>query len=269
MLIALPPLLPVSHLHAAQAPIQDNSFLIEEAYNQDAGVVQHISTFVRSSSGGDWVYSFTQEWPLGGMRHQLSYSIALEHSGAYGGAGLGDAFVNYRYQLVGRDAEATLLVAPRLSLQLPTGNAGLGRGSGSVGVQVNVPLTYVVAPKLATHWNAGFTVLPSAEGSSGVRAATFTPALGVGAVWLVRPLVNPLVELLWVGRDDVTGAGRSERTSELYLNPGLRWAVNQSGARQWTFGVAYTVGLTEASGDGVFLYLSFEHPFRRSSAPTK
>jgi hypothetical protein len=25
--------------------IQDNSFLVEEAYNQDAGVVQHIQTF--------------------------------------------------------------------------------------------------------------------------------------------------------------------------------------------------------------------------------
>ena len=25
--------------------IQDNSFLVEEAYNQEAGIVQHISTF--------------------------------------------------------------------------------------------------------------------------------------------------------------------------------------------------------------------------------
>src|SRR6185312_16420034 len=54
------------------AQIQDNSFLIEEAYNQESGVVQHISTFERAD-GGDWAYSFTQEWPLGGIRHQLSY----------------------------------------------------------------------------------------------------------------------------------------------------------------------------------------------------
>jgi len=32
---------------AAPAAIEDNSFLIEEAYNQEAGVVQHISTFAR------------------------------------------------------------------------------------------------------------------------------------------------------------------------------------------------------------------------------
>ena len=57
-------------------PIADNSFLIEEAYNQEAGVVQHINTFVRPDGGGAWAYSFTQEWPLRGMRNQLSYTRA-------------------------------------------------------------------------------------------------------------------------------------------------------------------------------------------------
>ena len=32
----------------APPPIQDNSFLIEEAYNQERGVVQHIGTFQHS-----------------------------------------------------------------------------------------------------------------------------------------------------------------------------------------------------------------------------
>jgi hypothetical protein len=40
------------------AQIQDNSFLLEEAYNQGTGVVQHISTFA-VGSGGDWGYTFT------------------------------------------------------------------------------------------------------------------------------------------------------------------------------------------------------------------
>src|ERR1700694_558365 len=79
--------------------IQDNSFLLEEAYNQESGVVQHISSFIRSSSG-NWTYSFTQEWPLGGIRHQLSYTIPIQH--AYPtGTGLGDIALNYRYQLAG------------------------------------------------------------------------------------------------------------------------------------------------------------------------
>jgi len=45
-------------------PIEDNSFLIEEAYNQEAGVVQHISTFALQRGTRAWVYAFTQEWPL-------------------------------------------------------------------------------------------------------------------------------------------------------------------------------------------------------------
>src|SRR4051794_6428190 len=43
--------------------IQDNSFFVEEAYNQERGVVQHISTFSRMWNSKDWAYSFTQEWP--------------------------------------------------------------------------------------------------------------------------------------------------------------------------------------------------------------
>ena len=71
-LTALPALL----LAQETMVVRDNSFLIEEAYNQDAGVVQHISTFQRTR-GDVWAYSFTQEWPLGGIQHQLSWSLSL------------------------------------------------------------------------------------------------------------------------------------------------------------------------------------------------
>src|SRR5919205_678490 len=84
--------------------IQDNSFLVEEAYNQNFGVVQHISSFTRFFDSKDWVYTFTQEWPVpGDERHQLSYTLALQHAGAFpgSGAGIGDFVWNYRYQLVG------------------------------------------------------------------------------------------------------------------------------------------------------------------------
>ena len=55
------------------AAIQDNSFLIEEAYNQEAGVVQHIQTLRRIRR--DWFYTFTQEWPLGSQAHRFSYTV--------------------------------------------------------------------------------------------------------------------------------------------------------------------------------------------------
>ncbi len=58
-----------------EGPIQDNSFLVEEAYNQEAGVVQHISTFTRFQESKDWIYTFTQEWPVGGLKHQFSFTL--------------------------------------------------------------------------------------------------------------------------------------------------------------------------------------------------
>jgi hypothetical protein len=45
--------------------IQDNSFLIEEAYNQEPGVVQHIGSFRRQ--GRDRFFTFSQELPLGSL----------------------------------------------------------------------------------------------------------------------------------------------------------------------------------------------------------
>ncbi|HKD12358.1 MAG TPA: transporter, partial [Thermoanaerobaculia bacterium] len=83
--------------------IQDNSFLVEEAYNQEAGVVQHINEFTRDSRTGEWVATFTQEYPVGGLRNQLSYTILYHRVNDPAGTaiGLGDLAFNYRYQLVG------------------------------------------------------------------------------------------------------------------------------------------------------------------------
>ena len=39
-------------------PIQDNSFLVEEAYNQERGVVQHIQHVPWDSKAGGWAYTF-------------------------------------------------------------------------------------------------------------------------------------------------------------------------------------------------------------------
>src|SRR5437762_13598681 len=82
--------------------IQDNSFLVEEAYNQEAGVVQHINGLNIDRTGKSYEYDFTQEWPVGGITHQLSYTLPLVHSDIVPkSTGLGDVLLNYRYQLVG------------------------------------------------------------------------------------------------------------------------------------------------------------------------
>ena len=244
------------------AQVQDNSFLIEEAYNQESGVVQHISTFDRSSGGDAWAYGFTQEWPLGGIRHQLSYTIPVENIEGFG-TGLGDVALNYRHQLVG-NPEAATVFAPRLSLLLPTGDHEEGRGAGALGLQTNLPLSLVLAPHLVTHWNAGATLHPSAKSQLGEEATTSSFNLGASAIWLLRPSFNLMLEALWVSTGSVVRTGETVRDESLLLNPGIRAAFNLANDLQIVPGVAYTIDLGSGSDeDALFVYLSFEHPFRR------
>jgi len=241
------------------SPISDNSFLIEEAYNQEPGVVQHISTFSRPDGGEAWAYSFTQEWPLRGVRNQLSYTVPVLHEDGPG-TGLGDIALNYRYQLLGGDG--SVHAAPRLSVLLPTGSERRGRGTGSVGFQSNLPVSAAVTPKVITHWNAGLTLTPSAGNALGHEATTTSYNLGASAIWLLRPNINLMVELLWLSEEEVVGPDQTTRIESLLLNPGVRWAFNFENGLQIVPGVAYTFGLEQADDDGLFLYLSFEHPFR-------
>ncbi|HZA97780.1 MAG TPA: hypothetical protein VE399_03320 [Gemmatimonadales bacterium] len=254
-LLAIPLTAYGSPLAAVQ--IQDNSFLIEEAYNQERGVVQHISTFARPSEGDAWSYNFTQEWPLGGIQHQLSYSLPVQNDAA--GTGLGDIGLNYRYQLLG-NPEASVVFAPRLSLLLPTGSHESGRGTGAVGFQANLPLSLVVSPELVTHWNAGATVTPSAKDPGGREATTASFNLGGSAIWLLHPSVNLMLEGVWLSTESV-GIDGAQRDEALLLNPGLRGALNLSNL-QIVPGIAYTFDVSSGSGeDALFVYLSFEHPF--------
>lgn len=141
--------------------IQDNSFLIEEAYNQEAGVVQHIQTFQYLTKSKSWLYTFTQEWPVPKQTHQLSYTIPIAHPHEDGtSTGFGDIALNYRYQLV---LEEHIAVAPRLSLILPTGSYKKGLGNGAVGYQTNIPVSIELNDKWVTHWNTGATFTPRAK----------------------------------------------------------------------------------------------------------
>jgi hypothetical protein len=240
--------------------IQDNSFLIEEAYNQERGVVQHISTF--AAAADDWEFAFTQEWPLGGIRHQLSYTIPIEKPEGFG-TGLGDIALNYRYQLAG-NPQARSVVAPRLSVLLPTGDEEAGRGTGGFGFQLNVPVTLVLGDRIVTHLNAGTTVVPSAGNGLGERATIQSFNLGGSLVWLFRPSFNFLLELMVDDAERVAAGGRVVGETGWVLNPGVRWAFDLPGDLQIVPGVAYNIGLgAEPDENAVFLYLSLEHSFKR------
>ncbi|MEA2490172.1 MAG: hypothetical protein QOH21_1964 [Acidobacteriota bacterium] len=230
------------------AQIADNSFLIEEAYNQEPGVVQHIALAQFATKGGDWASSFTQEWPAGSLRHQLSYTATALR--ADGSTGVGDFALNYRYQLVG-DGESRLAISPRLSLVLPLGDEDAGRGAGATGVQFMLPVSLVLSPRFVAHWNAGVALTPARD----QRAWT----AGQSIVWLAHPRVNALVETVWTRNDLEAGA----RETTLVISPGIRWSYNLPGGLQIVPGIAIPFSVRGEDSRAVIAYLSFEHPFSR------
>lgn len=237
----------------APTPIQDNSFLLEEAYNQEAGVVQHIGAVQRADAGGAWEAGITQEWPLFSPRHQLSYTIPIVHPGDGFSAGLGDVSVDYRYQLVG-DASARVAVAPRVSVLLATGDEGEGRGGGRAGAELGLPVSIVLSPALVAHSNAALAIFPDDAGDATQLS------LAQSVIWLVHPRVNLLVEAAWDRFEFDADGGDAE---SLVISPGVRTAFNV-GSAQIVPGFAVPIGAGASSGErALLLYLSVEHPFIR------
>lgn len=248
-----------------EPPIQDNSFLIEEAYNQPTGVVQHISTFAIDRRSRAWAYTFTEEWPVLSQLHQLSYTIPLEKTGPSLGTGVGDIAVNYRYQLpTGR--HSGLAIAPRASLLLPTGSVGKERGAGGVGVQANLPVSVALSRSLVSHLNAGATYTHRAQNAAGDHAPTRGFNIGQSLVWLARPTLNFMLEAAWDSAEEVLAGGVRGRSEGLVVSPGVRGAINFASGLQVVPGIAVPIGIGPSRGErSVFLYLSLEHPFGSSS----
>ena len=243
-------------------PVQDNSFLMEEAYNQEARVVQHISVFNHSSSDGSWGYAFTQEWPFRSQRHQLSYTIPIAHApGNPSATGIGDIALNYRYQLVG-SGQTRLAVAPRMTLLVPTGSTAKGFGAGQPGGQLELPVSWMLTPRLATHWNGGVMLQPRVKVPGGVDVSVTTFNLGQSFVYLLTPTLNLMLETVWTRASRSSGTGAAVATKSLLVSPGVRYALNFESGLQVVPGIAFPIGVGPSSGQHfVLLYLSFEHPF--------
>jgi hypothetical protein len=243
--------------------IQDNSFLLEEAYNQEEGVVQNIQTFTHYR-GRSWVYTFTQEWPVPKELHQLSYSIpVLSVDRPDEGPDVGDIMLNYRYQLVLKDKFA---MAPRLSLSLPTGKAARGTGSGTVGIQACIPVSLELGNRWATHWNAAVTYLPNSEGTTGDRANALGYYFGGSVIFALTNNAQLLVESIWSSSESVVSDGKTERSNTFYISPGARFAINCKSGLQIVPGIAIPIGVGPSSGDlGVLAYFSVEFPFTKAA----
>ncbi|MCX5795141.1 MAG: transporter [Elusimicrobia bacterium] len=239
--------------------IQDNSFLLEEAYNQEPGVIQHIQNFQYQSRSKTWAYAFTQEWPVPGRTHQLSYMVPVSHLGEPSpGTGIGDVALNYRYQLL---MKGPVALAPRLSVLLPTGDYKGGFGSGAAGGQVNIPLSVELSGRWVTHWNAGATFVPGSREPGGAKADTLGFNDGASAIFSVSKSLDLMCEAAWTSSETVQPDGTKQRAESFFINPGLRFALNFKSGLQIVPGVAFPIGVGPSRGEsGVFAYLSFEHP---------
>ena len=241
--------------------ILDNSFLVEEAFNQEAGIFQNIFGFQRS--GGEWNFGFTQEWPVLSQRHQLSYTLLF--ASVPGEKGLGDAVLNYRYQLT-QEAPGMPAISPRVSLILPTGQSAIS--ANSVGAQLNVPFSKQRGD-IYFHWNAGFTWYPSAEASPGTltvvpeSTALFSPHVSGSGIYRVRQMFNLMLEGVLQFEEVPLIDGSTTRETAFTLSPGARGGWN-IGDHQLILGASVPITWVESdTNTGLFLYLSYELPFGR------
>ena len=231
--------------------ITDNSFLVEEAFNQEAGIVQHIFEF-QQLSVRDWLFTFTQEWPAPGTRHQLSYTIPAQSTD--GTRGLGDVLINYRLQVIdegpGRPA-----FAPRVSAILPSGSTKVG--AGTHGVQVNLPFSKRRGD-FYFHWNAGAswqwthdeTLLTSPSGAASV-------------VYRAKQMLNLMLEGVVAGLAAETQTGLAHRTAATTISPGVRGGWNISDDKQIIVGAAVPTTWSGGQSDtAVLLYFSYEGPVK-------
>ena len=231
--------------------ISDNSFLVEEAFNQEAGVFQNI--FNTLHNDGAWATTFTQEWPLASQTHQFSYTLAWVNGNE---AEFGDVLLNYRYQAMvegpGRPA-----FSPRLSVILPTSDDG--PAEGSPGLQFNLPFSKQTGD-VYWHWNAGLTWVPSA-GSGDSERSLEAPFLAGSAIVRLRPMFHAMLETVWLSEDVSEGAG--ERNQLFTFSPGVRggWDI---GDHQLILGLAVPITWGgEQRETSAFAYLSYELPFKR------
>ena len=222
VLLAPTPLPAIEPLH-----IQDNSFLIEEAYNQEPSVYQYISTLTLDD--GDALFTFTNEIPVGGQLHQFSYTLSAARFNDR--TGVGDALINYRYQLIG-DGTKELAISPRVSLVVPLGDEDRGFGGGEWGYELNLPVSWALSDRAVTHWNAGVT-----------SAGDTTWFAGASIIGAVHRKFHLMLETRW------------DEESELVVSPGVRWAWDLRNGFQVVPGIAAPIGNDTRA---VFLYLSLE-----------
>ncbi len=259
--------------------IRDNAFLVEEAFNQEKGEVQHIFNWIHlwdwpgASKTRDFAATYTMELPLGGQKHQFSFTTQFLTAFEYPSGGpatqqadVGDTFLNYRYQLL--DNDEFLWCAPRMTLIVPTADRRFGLGTGQVGYQFNLPISRY-GENFDFHFNLGGTIVPDValtlpNGLPSAPQALRGYNVGASVFWKPEVYLNFFVEWLLLSNEELDGLASIQNSTDSFLNPGLRYAVCQFDEVEWVIGASVPIGLTENSPDiGLFVYMSVEHLFRK------
>jgi hypothetical protein len=217
--------------------IIDNSFLVEEAFNQESDVFQNIFTWTRGRDGA-WQASFTQEWPAPNMSHQFSYTIPFSGTGR--ATGLNDVLLTYRYQLVNETAHSPA-IAPKLNLVLPSGREGDGLGNGATGLQFNIPASKQFGD-LYVHVNGG---------ANWLHGGDWTTLVGASVIWQVVPMWNLMFETV------------GEPGQSITWSPGFRYGWNlTSGQVVVGAAVPVTHDASRPATAAFLTYFSYEPRFR-------
>lgn len=212
------------------SPIEDSNFFPESGWNRDDAVLQY-NGFVL---GDAMSHELTQEWATRSPKHQLGFTIPFYSDGE---TGLGDVALHYRYQLFG-SAESRAAIAPRVSVLLPTRSAHFGPRSS--GLQVNVPLSAMLTPRLVSHTSAG---------------ATWFHERSEKEIQLTQSLAFELTKRIALSVD--AAWTRCDDGKLLVIRPGVQYAF--AGPRGVT--VAPGIAFPMADASGVLVYVAFETPF--------
>lgn len=237
-------------------PVEDNSFLIEEAYNQEEGVVQFINVFKRNGQNKDWDYTFINEIPAFSQTHQFSYEIPINHSEETDRTKIGDLKFNYRVEFFRKDEMVT---TARLSLFAPTGDYRAGTGNGVFSPEMSIIHSVKVTDKWLQHWNLGAGYLMGAKNELGRSANNANLFAGVSNVILITEQFNFMLETLFTSAESTVDTNQTEWETSVLVSPSIRMAIDYG---EWQFvpGFAVPLGIgPQDKGTAQFLaYFSIE-----------
>lgn len=246
---------------ASYGAIEDNSFLLEEAFNQEWGVYQFIQKYQTADNADGYAYTFENEIPITDKTHQFSYELTYARPEASAASALNDVGLNYRFQPYNKNG---VILADRVGLVVPTGRVNKDAGNGVIGFEFMQSASIQLNDDFITHFNFGFSVLPHAK-SNGIRQRRTQTGFSAGQslIYLWKDNVNFMFEALMESGQVTNDDGSKTPETAVTLNPGMRFALDLDWKdTQIVPGISFpTEILNGPTEHGVLVYLSIEPKF--------